>query len=60
MRFTIVAIWLDENCKVVDLIEVRPGRIYGPPLPAKYILEAHPDLLGRVVVGDVVRWQKSV
>lgn len=44
--------WLDSELQVVDAIRARPWRVYVPAAPAKFILEAGPDLLEYLAVGD--------
>lgn len=44
--------WLDSGLKVVDTVLARPWRMYVPASPARYILEAGPDLLEYLAVGD--------
>ncbi len=51
--FPIAAEWLDAGGTVVDARLARPWRpYYAPARPAKYLIEAGPDLLERVQVGD--------
>ncbi len=53
MAFPIAAIWLNADFEVVDKIEALPWRLYyAPSKPAQYTLEASPDLLERVEIGD--------
>lgn len=59
MFFNIAVIWLDASGKVVDkkLAKVwRPA--YAPAAPAQYFLEANPDVLERVQIGDVLRFDE--
>jgi uncharacterized membrane protein (UPF0127 family) len=59
MFFNIGVIWIDAVGKVVDkkLAKVwRPA--YAPSAPAQYFLEANPDVLERVQVGDVLRFDE--
>lgn len=59
MFFNIAVIWLDASGKVVDkkLAKVwRPA--YAPTAPAQYFLEANTDLLERVQVGDMLRFDE--
>jgi len=51
--------WLDASGKVVDkkLAKVwRPA--YAPVAPAQYFLEANTELLERVQVGDILRFDE--
>ena len=59
MFFNIAVIWLDASGKVVDkkLAKVwRPA--YAPVAPAQYFLEANTELLERVQVGDILRFDE--
>ena len=58
MFIPISVIWLDEQLTVVDKRVARPWRLaYVPAKPAQYTLEAHPDLLENVNVGDVFAFE---
>lgn len=51
--FPIAAIWIDSMGRVTSAQLARPWRLfYASSAPAQYVLEGHPDLLGRVTVGD--------
>jgi uncharacterized membrane protein (UPF0127 family) len=51
--FPIAAIWLDDSFRVVDAKLAKPFRpFYAARAPARYVLEATPDLLDRVAIGD--------
>jgi uncharacterized membrane protein (UPF0127 family) len=51
--FPIAAIWINTAGRVVDKVEARPWRpYYAPRGPARYTLEAAPELLKRVAIGD--------
>ncbi|HVO69064.1 MAG TPA: DUF192 domain-containing protein [Aggregatilineaceae bacterium] len=53
MFFAIAAVWLDNDGRVVDAKLARPWRpYYVPAKPARYLIEAQPSLLERVVVGE--------
>jgi uncharacterized membrane protein (UPF0127 family) len=55
MAFPIAAIWLGPDFTVVDMTLARPWRpIYIPARPARYTLEAHPDVLSRVAIGEAL------
>jgi len=59
MRFPIAAAWLDEEGVVVHSVLAKPWRpYYGSPRKAWYVLEVHPDLLGRIPVGKQLRWER--
>jgi uncharacterized membrane protein (UPF0127 family) len=51
--FPIAVVWMDDHFTVVDTVLARPWRpFYAPAAPARYTLEAAPDLLDRVGSGD--------
>lgn len=51
--FPIAAVWIDGMGRVTSAQLARPWRFYyASDTPAQYVLEGHPDLLGRVAVGD--------
>lgn len=53
MAFPIAAVWLDAEGRVVDKALAKPWRLaYAPRRPAQYVIEARPDLLERVQVGE--------
>jgi uncharacterized membrane protein (UPF0127 family) len=53
MFFSIAAVWLDNEGRVVDAKLAKPWRpAYVPAKPARYLIEARPSLLERVKVGD--------
>jgi uncharacterized membrane protein (UPF0127 family) len=55
MRFSIAVIWLDPQLRVVDAKYAKPWRlVYAPAKAAQYYIEAHPILLERVQIGDVL------
>lgn len=57
MRFPIAAIWLNENFVVVDKALARPwAPAYAPEKPAQYTLEASPEILDVVRIGDVLKF----
>jgi uncharacterized membrane protein (UPF0127 family) len=56
--FAIAVVWLDDNFKVVDTRLARPWRpFYAPAAPARYTLEAAPDLLNQVRPGDTLAFE---
>lgn len=60
MRFTVCAAWLDEDGRVVHSTLARPrGLYYSSPEPAWYVLEVHPDLIGALGKGVVVKWERA-
>jgi uncharacterized membrane protein (UPF0127 family) len=61
MFFNIAVIWLDASGKVVDAKLAKVWRpAYAPAAPAQYFLEANPQLLERIKVGDVLRFDEVV
>lgn len=57
--FRIAVIWLDANGRVVDKKLAKPWRpAYAPVAPAQYFLEANPEVLERVQIGDVLRFDE--
>ena len=53
--FPISAVWIESGGKVVGAQLARPWRpYYAAPSPAKYVLEASPEILERVHAGDEV------
>lgn len=54
MFFPIAVIWLDADWQVVDKQYAKPWRpAYVPAKAAQYYLEARPNVLERVEIGDV-------
>jgi uncharacterized membrane protein (UPF0127 family) len=55
--FSISAVWLDRNGRVVDVQLARPFHpLYVPQSPARDVLEGPPALLEQVGVGDQLRF----
>ncbi len=60
MRFSIGVVWLDESGTVVDKQFAKSWRpMYTPKRPAQYYLEANPEVLERVKVGDRLRFDEA-
>lgn len=60
MAFPIAVVWLDEDFRIVDQTLARPWRLaYVPSRPARYTLEANPELLTRVEIGDELYFEKN-
>ena len=56
--FAIAAVWIDSRGRVVDKALARPWRpFYGPRAPARYVLEAAPEFLDKVAIGDEVKFE---
>lgn len=59
MRFAIGVVWLDARGVVVHKTLAKPWRpAYAPSRPAQYYLEANPDVLERVQVGDALTFNE--
>ncbi len=59
MFFSIAVIWLDASGKVVDKCLAKPWRpAYAPSAPAQYFLEANTEVLNRVQIGDILRFDE--
>jgi hypothetical protein len=57
MAFPIAAVWLDKDGRVVDKTLAKQWRpAYASSVPAQYIIEANPDLLDRVQIGDTLKF----
>ena len=53
--FPIAAIWINNDGLITSAQLAKPWRpFYASPKPARYILEASPETLSRVSVGDEV------
>ncbi len=58
MLMPIGVVWLDADRRVVDAKLAKPWRLaYAPAKAAKYYIEAQPEILGRVSVGDVLEFE---
>jgi len=58
MRYPIAVVWLDGDRVVVDAKLAKPWRpVYAPRRAAQYVIEARPELLDRVAVGDRLLWE---
>lgn len=61
MLFGIGVVWLDASGTVVDKQFAKPWRpMYAPRSPAQFYIEANPDLLDRVQIGDRLRFDEAV
>jgi len=57
--FPIAVVWLDAQGLVVDQALAKPWRpYYAPARPAQYFIEADPQLLERVAIGDRLRFDE--
>jgi uncharacterized membrane protein (UPF0127 family) len=60
MAFPIAVFWLDDSYCVVDKVLAQPWRLaYAPSIPARYTVEAHPDLFERIHIGDCLEFQPA-
>jgi uncharacterized protein len=61
MFMEIGVVWLDASGKVVDKKLAKPWRLAYPPVaPAQYYVEANPELLERVEIGDILNFDEVV
>lgn len=55
MLIPIAVIWLDADRRVIDVKLAKPWRLaYAPAKAAQFFIEAHPSVLERVKLGDVL------
>lgn len=55
--FPLAVIWLDARKRVVDTVLARPFYPhYAPSQPAQYYIECHPSNLGKVRIGDRLKF----
>lgn len=60
MAFSISTVWLDSQLTVVDKVLAKPWRpFYMSSKAARYTLEAAPDLLARIEIGDQLAFKDS-
>ncbi|MDZ4768775.1 MAG: DUF192 domain-containing protein [Chloroflexota bacterium] len=60
MMFSIGVIWLDADQRVVDMAYAKPWRpMYAPKAPAQFYLEANPEVMERVAIGDRLRFDEA-
>lgn len=59
MFFPIATVWLNANYQVVDKCLAKPWRLfYASQKPAKYVIEANPQLLDKISLGDTLRFEE--
>jgi uncharacterized membrane protein (UPF0127 family) len=59
MNFDIAAVWIDSQMRVVDVQLARRWHpSYVPCLPARFILETHPEYLSYFQIGDQVTFRE--
>ncbi len=57
--FDIAAIWLDDDSRIVHTALAKAWHpYYASPRSARYVLEGPPALLGRVTVGEQLRFEE--
>jgi uncharacterized membrane protein (UPF0127 family) len=60
MRFPIATLWLDAQGVVVDKVLAKPWRLlYAPKAPARFVIEAPPALVERVMIGDQLTFEDA-
>jgi hypothetical protein len=60
MFMEIAVVWLDSSGRVVDKQRAKPWRLaYVPQKAAQYYIEARPELLERVEIGDVLQFDEE-
>lgn len=61
MFFSIGVVWLNRDRIVVDMKLAKPWRLaYAPQTAAQYYLEANPDILDQVKIGDVLTFDERL
>jgi uncharacterized membrane protein (UPF0127 family) len=56
--FDLGVLWVDDAGRIVDQVLARRWRLhYAPRLPARYVVEAHPDILSQVQIGDRIHFE---
>lgn len=57
VNFALGVIWVNEEGAVVDTVLARPWRLsYLPRAAARYVVEAHPNVLQQVKSGEHIRF----
>lgn len=60
VSFPIAVVWINTAGRVVDKVEALPWRpYYAPRSPARYTLEAEPEFLKRIEIGDEVVFEPA-
>jgi uncharacterized protein len=56
--FPIAAVWINSDLVTTHKALALPWRpYYASPTPACYVLETHPDFLGKIAVGEALAFQ---
>ncbi|MFZ0546619.1 MAG: DUF192 domain-containing protein [Candidatus Promineifilaceae bacterium] len=57
--FDLGVLWVNDAGEIVDKTVARPWRLsYVPQAPARYVIEAHPDIVAQVSVGDLIAFSE--
>jgi uncharacterized membrane protein (UPF0127 family) len=57
--FDLGILWVNDAGEIVDKTVARPWRLsYVPQAPACYVIEAHPDIVAQVSVGDKIAFSE--
>jgi hypothetical protein len=56
MLFALGVVWLDAQGTVVDARRAEPWRVYVPRAAARFTVEALPEILEHVAVGDILEF----
>ena len=51
---------LEGHVEVVDAVQANPWHVYVPRAEARFTLEALPEVLGHVAVGDLLEFSDAV
>jgi uncharacterized membrane protein (UPF0127 family) len=58
--FDLGVLWVNDAGEIVDKTVARPWRLsYVPQAPARYVIEAHPDIVAQVSVGDKISFSEK-
>lgn len=58
--FDLGVLWVNTAGEIVDKTVARPWRLsYVPQAPARYVIEAHPDIVEQVTIGDTITFSES-
>jgi uncharacterized membrane protein (UPF0127 family) len=59
MRMDLAAVWINNDCQVVDVRHARRWRpMYLPRKPARYVLETAPEQISHFLAGDRVAFEE--
>jgi uncharacterized membrane protein (UPF0127 family) len=58
--FDLGVIWVNDAGQIVDTAVAKPWRLsYAPQAPARYVIEAHPNIINQVTIGDAITFAES-